>query len=134
MQILPRTAPLALGLCLAVSAAVAMEPASPFDGAYRGDMQVQPGGMSHDYTSPACQIQRPAEMSVRGGYAFLQYKDWHGHTLHYRGRIGADGTVNAYHRNGDGSSSVLNGNFSGNQFTGNMRRGRCDYSLALSRG
>ena len=135
MQRLRSVNPLALALPFVVAAAAAMAaPPTPFDGTYRGQMEVTPSGASNlTYTNPACEWKRPAEMSIREGYVLIWYKDWHRHTIHYKGEVGADGAVKARHHNGDGSWSVLDGRISGNQLTADMLRGRCQYSLQLSR-
>jgi len=55
------------------------------------------------------------------------------HRLHYKGKVDASGAVTAYHRNSDGSASVLNGQISNGQLTGEMQRGPCSYALALNK-
>ena len=125
---------LAIGFATIAIAAAADPPAATFDGAYSGDMTLGPAGLSRDYTNPPCVESRTASMTVKGGWVYISYADYKRHVLHYRGRIDAAGKVSAYHKNGDGSSSVLSGSVSGNQFTGDMRRGRCDYNVTLTKG
>jgi hypothetical protein len=126
-------AALALAFAIPTVAAIA-DPAATFDGRYRGSMSLASAGLSNAYSTPACVDQRPAVMLVRGGYVFMSYRDWGRHRIHYRGTVNGDGTVNAYHRNGDGSSSVLTGRINGAQLTADMRRGLCAYTVALTRG
>jgi hypothetical protein len=128
------TLPAALAFCLAVPTVSALaDPPGNFDGRYRGQMTLQPSGLNSDFTAPACTNQRPARMAVSGVYVFVTYHDWHRHLIHYKGRVNPDGSVKAWHRNRDGTGSILTGNISGNQFTANITRGRCDYTLSLSK-
>jgi hypothetical protein len=122
-----------LGLCLSTPTVAEDAPPAIFDGAYRGSMELAPSGLNADYTGPNCVTMRPAAMVIRNGYLFLSYKDWHHHRIHYRGQVNANGTVNAYHRNGDGSASALIGNINGNQFTAEMKRGKCNYTMELTK-
>jgi hypothetical protein len=134
MQPIRLIQPLALSLCLVVPTVAALaDQTASFDGRYRGSMTLAPSGLSNAYTVPACVDSRPAVMSIRSGYVFMSYRDWGRHRIHYRGRVNASGTVNAYHRNGDGSSSAMIGNISGAQFSADMRRGLCDYTVTLTR-
>jgi hypothetical protein len=127
--------PLALGLCLVVPIVAALaDQTGTFDGHYRGSMTLAPSGRSEAYGSPACADARPAVMSVRNGFVFMSYRDWGRHRIHHRGRVNPDGTVNAYHHNGDGSSSAMIGNFTGAQFSADLPRGLCDYTVMLTRG
>jgi hypothetical protein len=124
-----------LGCSLSIPAlAASAQPAGDFDGSYRGQMALQPSGLSDQYTNPPCDTQRPAAMSVRAGYVLLSYRDWHGHWIHYKGRVSADGSVKAWHRNGNGVGSPLTGNISGSQFTAGITRGHCDYTITLTKG
>jgi hypothetical protein len=72
-------------------------------------------------------------MSIRNGYVVVWYQDWHVHTIHYKGQVNAQGAVTAYHRNADGSASVLKGQISSGQLTADTLRGRCHYSFNLSK-
>jgi hypothetical protein len=129
--------PILLGLCLATPTVVATA-ASPttFDGAYRGSMTLEPSGLNDAYTGPDCVTARPAAMVVRHGYVYMSYRDWHHHLIHYRGRVNADGSVNAYHHNRSGFGSPLIGNISGNQLTAQIQRdhGKCYYAVTLTKG
>jgi hypothetical protein len=72
-------------------------------------------------------------MDIRGGYASIRYNDWKRHKLHYRGNVDPTGAVTASHLNGDGSSSILSAQINGNELTGTMRRGPCEYTVTLAR-
>jgi hypothetical protein len=129
--------PALLGLCLATPTVAATDaPPTTFDGTYRGSMAQDPSGLNSAYTGPSCVTERSAAMVIRHGYVFISYRDWHRHKIHYRGRVNADGTVNAYHRNRDGSVSPLTGNISGNQLTAQIQRdnGKCNYTVTLTKG
>jgi hypothetical protein len=108
--------------------------ATAFDGNYQGALSLSASGLSTDnaYRSK-CVEGRPATMTIRNGAVFIEYANWRGHKLHYRGRVDAAGAVNAYHRNGDGTTANLTGRISNNVLTGNMRRADCAYTATLTR-
>ena len=134
MRPLRHAMPFVLGATLCASSLTALaDPPSGFEGQYKGQMTLQPSGLNNNYTAPACSNERAASMSVRSGYVLVTYQDWHGHMIHYKGRVAADGSVKAWHRNNDGVGSLLTGNITGGQFSANITRGRCDYALALSK-
>ena len=72
-------------------------------------------------------------MTVRNGTVIIQYANWKGHILHYRGTVDATGAVNLAHTNSDGSKAVLTGQIQNNGFVGDMRRDPCDYKVQLAR-
>jgi hypothetical protein len=72
-------------------------------------------------------------MRVKRGYVRIWYKNYRGHTLHYRGRINSDGTVETSHTNRGGEAADLALQISDNQATGNLQRGRCWYSVTMTR-
>ena len=103
------------------------------DGIYVGSLTLASAGLSGDnFNRSGCVSGRPARALVRNGLINLEYANWKRHKLHYKGRVDANGTVTAYHKNGDGSSSVLNGQIANGQLTGNMQRGPCSYAVALA--
>jgi hypothetical protein len=106
-----------------------------FDGAYTGSMAQSASGLSTQTgnTSPACVEERPATMTIRNGNVYIRYRDWKRHTINYRGKVNASGWVDAYHKNSDGSSSILSGQISNNELTANMERGPCDYTATLAK-
>lgn len=111
---------------------VAAMPAS-FDGVYAGSLTLASSGLSDDNLNRSgCVSGRPARALVRGGLINIEYANWKRHKLHYKGRVDASGAVTAYHKNSDGSSSVLNGQISNGQLTGDMQRGPCNYAVALA--
>jgi hypothetical protein len=135
MHALRLTLPLLFGLTAAVPT-IAASPGSPspaFDGRYRGSMTLGPNGLSTAYTAPSCDDQRPASMSIRHGYIYMSYRDWQRNLIHYRGRVDGSGQLTAYHRNGDGSLSEMDGTISGDQLTANMARGHCAYTVTLQK-
>ena len=117
---------------------VAMAPPPPpmpasFDGVYAGSLTIASSGMSAgDLNRTGCVSGRPARALVRNGVINIEYANWKRHKLHYKGRVDANGTVTAYHKNSDGSSSVLNGQIANGELTGDMQRGPCNYSVALA--
>src|SRR5437773_2556058 len=112
MQKYRSTMPMLLGLCL-VGSTLAAAPASAalgpsgtvFDGDYAGAMNQTTPGVAGDgpNSASACAATRPATMLIRNGNAYLQYADWLGNVLHFRGIVDASGQLDLYHTNGDGS-------------------------------
>jgi hypothetical protein len=121
--------------------AAAMPPPPPppvsvasFNGTYAGPMTLSASGQSTQNESRSkCTEHRTATMTVRNGTVIIQYANWRGHILHYRGTVDATGVVNLEHTNGDGSKAVLTGQIQNNGFMGDMRRDPCDYSVNLAR-
>ena len=143
MQKYRSTMPMLLGLCL-VGSTLAATPASAalgptgtvFDGDYTGAMNLTANAASADgpNADPACVERRPATMLIRNGNAYLQYADWLGNVLHYRGTVNASGQVDLYHTNGDGNHSILAGQISNGVLTGHVERGEaCNYSVSLAK-
>jgi len=111
-----------------------MATAVSLDGAYYGSLTLQSAGLSGDSLNRSgCVSQRAATAAVRRGIINIEYANWKRHRLHYKGKVDATGAVTAYHRNSDGSASILNGQISGGQLTGDMQRGPCNYAVALSK-
>ena len=105
-----------------------------FDGMYVGSMTIASSGLSSgELNRTGCVSRRPARMEVHGGYASIRYNDWKRHKLHYRGQVDPTGAVTARHLNSDGSEAILSAQINGNELTGTMRRGPCEYSVALAR-
>lgn len=129
--------PMALGLCLSAAAA-AQTLLTTFDGEYRGRMVLQDkpmaaGGIQESGAVPPCEDHRPAEASITAGYITIQYLDWHRHLIHFRGQVGADGAVKAYHLNSNGQYSPLTGHISNNRLEADTLRGRCSYRFTLTK-
>ena len=128
---------LGLGSLLTIGAFASQQAmaASAFDGNYRGSFELSASGLSqqNEYRSK-CVERRPAAMTVRDGYATIDYGNWKGHRLHYRGNVAADGSVTLYHTNSDGTRAQLTGRIGNNVLTGNMSREGCAYSVTLTRG
>ena len=130
---------LGFGLLLTV-AAFGLEPAPPaaaasvFDGNYRGTFDLSASGLSqqNEFRSK-CVERRLAVMVVRDGFATIEYANWNGHRLHYRGNVAADGALTMYHTNSDGSRAMLTGRIGNNVLTGNMMREGCAYTVNLTR-
>jgi hypothetical protein len=110
-------------------------PHMSFDGLYKGSFVAQPyGGGTETLVGGNCDPgELPINMRVKRGYVRIWYKDYKGHTLHYRGKINADGTVETAHTNRGGSASDFALQISDNQATGNLQRGRCWYSVTMTR-
>ena len=121
MQKYRSTMPMLLGLCLAGST-LAATPASAalgptgavFDGDYTGAMNLTTPAVSGDgpNSDSACVERRPATMLIRNGKVYLQYANWLGNVLHYRGTVDASGLADLYHTNDDGNCSILAGQIS----------------------
>ena len=137
------TMPMLLGLCL-VGSTLAATPASAvpvptgtvFDGDYTGVMNLTTPAVSGDgpNSDSACVERRPATMLIRNGNVYLQYANWLGNVLHYRGTVDASGQMDLYHTNGDGSRSILAGQISNGVLTGHVERGEaCNYSVSLAK-
>jgi hypothetical protein len=128
--------PVAVAVCLGASAVAAQAPrVTAFDGMYQGMMeqQVRPSGVAgeHPGGEEPCEVRRPVQASIIAGYVILEYKDWHRHTIHFRGEAAADGSITVYHLNSDGTYSPLTGHIGAGQFTGETLRGRCYYEFSL---
>src|SRR5437764_14838035 len=103
------------------------------DGVYAGSLPLASAGSSTDLANRSgCVSGRPARALVRNGLINLEYANWKRHKLHYKGRVDGAGAVTAYHKNSDGSSSVLNGQIANGQLTGNMDSGPCSYAVAVA--
>jgi hypothetical protein len=143
MQKYRSTMPMLLGLCLAGSTLAAM-PASAalqptgtvFDGDYAGAMNQTTPGVAGDgpNSDSACAPTRPVTMLIRNGNVYLQYADWLGNVLHYRGIVNASGLVDLYHTNDDGNRSILAGQISNDVLKGHVERAEaCNYTVSLAK-
>ena len=143
MQKYRSTMPMLLGLCL-VGSTLAATPASAalgptgtvFDGDYTGAMNLTTSAVSGDgpNSDSACVERRPATMLIRNGNVYLQYANWRGDVLHYRGTVDASGLADLYHTNDDGNRSILAGQISNGVLTGHVERGEaCNYSVSLAK-
>ena len=143
MQKYRSTMPMLLGLCLvgstlaATPASAGLEPTGTvFDGDYAGAMNLTTNGAGWDgeKSNPACVQRRPTTVLIRNGNVYLQYANWLGNVLHYRGTVSASGQMDLYHTNGDGSPSKLAGQISNDVLTGHAeQRDGCDYLLSLAK-
>ena len=84
-------------------------------------------------TGGDCAPDRPTSMRVKRGDVRIWYQDYHGHTLHYRGKIDATGKINAWHTNQGGSRSILAGQISGDGANLDLNRGRCYYTVSMTK-
>ena len=143
MQKYRSTMPMLLGLCL-VGSTLAAAPAfaalgptgTVFDGDYTGAMNLTTPAVSGDgpNSDSACVERRPATMLIRNGNVYLQYANWLGNVLHYRGTVDAGGQMDLSHTNGDGSRSILAGQISNDVLKGHVERGEaCNYSMSLAK-
>jgi hypothetical protein len=104
-----------------------------FNGSYAGMMTVGVSGVQTTSTTyPICS-DRPINMTIRNGYATIEYRDWKHHLLHYRGLVDPAGTINLSHLNDDGSRSVFTLKGTDTGWNGEMRRGDCWYDVAMNR-
>ena len=72
-------------------------------------------------------------MRVKRGSVRIWYKNFNGHTLHYRGKVNATGTVETSHTNTGGGGAILALQVSNDQATGNLQRGRCWYKVTMTK-
>jgi hypothetical protein len=109
-------------------------PHMSFDGLYKGTFTPEAFGRSTEsFTGGNCDPELPINMRVKRGYARVWYKDFRGHTLHYRGTVKPDGTVETSHTNQGGGGAILAIQISNNQATGNLERGRCYYQVTMTK-
>jgi hypothetical protein len=105
-----------------------------FDGLYKGSFTPEAFGRSTEsLTGGNCDPELPINMRVKRGYARVWYKDFRGHTLHYRGTVKPDGTVETSHTNQGGGGAILALQISNNQASGNLERGRCYYQVTMTK-
>jgi len=91
------------------------------------------GGGTQTLTGGNCDPELPMNMRVKRGTVRIWYKNFVGHTLHYRGRIDATGKIETAHTNTGGSQSVFALQINGDQAAGNMERGRCWYGVTMTK-
>ena len=125
-----------------VAAAPPPPPAAPppppprmsFDGLYKGTMsQTASTQTTGELVGGGCTPDRPTSMRIKRGDVRIWYQDFVGHTLHYRGKIDATGKINAWHTNRGGSRSILAGQISGDTANLDLNRGRCYYTVSMTR-
>jgi hypothetical protein len=135
----PPPAPPAVAAAPPPTPAPPLQPAPPptpasLNGHYSGLATLGVSGVeSRGTTNPICVDRRPISMTISNGYATIVYQDWKLHTLHYRGRVDPSGKIYLSHLNGDGSRSVFTLHPSPEGWNGDMRRGNCEYMIALAR-
>ena len=141
----PPPAPAATAPPPQVAAAPAAPPPAPppppppasktsFDGLYKGMFVAQAfGGGTQSLTVGNCDPDLPINMRVKRGYVRVWYKNYVGHTLHYRGKVNSDGLVETSHTNQGGGGAILALQISNNQATGNLQRGRCWYQVTMTK-
>src|SRR5208282_4002442 len=79
-----------------------------FDGLYKGSFVPEPyGGGTQELVGGGCDPELPINMRIKRGDVRIWYKNYVGHTLHYRGRIDATGTVETSHTNQGGGGAIL---------------------------
>lgn len=105
-----------------------------FDGLYKGSFVPETfGRSSEELTGGNCDPELPINMRVKRGDVRIWYKNYVGHTLHYRGRIDATGTVETSHTNQGGGGATFALQISNGQATGNLERGRCYYQVTMTK-
>ena len=122
----------------ATTPALLPPPAPPphmsFDGLYKGSFTPEAFGRSTEsFTGGNCDPELPINMRVKRGYVRIWYKNYVGHTLHYRGTVKPDGTIETSHTNQGGGGAILALQISNNQATGNLERGRCYYQVTMTK-
>ena len=109
-------------------------PHMSFDGFYKGSFTPEAFGRSTEsFTGGNCDPELPINMRVKRGYVRVWYKDFRGHTLHYRGTVKPDGLIETSHTNQEGGGAILALQISNNQATGNLQRGRCYYQVTMTK-
>ena len=102
-----------------------------YDGAYAGSMSQSVGHLGA-HSNPSCVFSSPVSIRIEGGDVTISYTDWGGHKIDYRGKVDHTGKINAWHTNGDGSSSILSGRIGGDGFTGHLLDAEnCAYALTM---
>jgi len=105
-----------------------------FNGLYAGAATVGVSGAeTQGTTNPICVDNRPMNMSIHNGYVTISYHDWKHHLLHYRGRVDPTGKIYVSHLNGDGSRSIFTMQIGDTGANGQMQRGKCWYTVAMTR-
>jgi hypothetical protein len=104
-----------------------------FNGLYKGMITAGEARTTSELTGGNCDPDLPINMRVKRGDVRIWYKDFRGHTLHYRGRLNPDGTVETSHTNQGGGGAAFAMQISGDQATGNLQRGQCWYQVTMSR-
>jgi hypothetical protein len=117
--------------CSAVAASAGTSFA--YDGSYAGSMTVVGAASQVGAEQPACVNVRPVNMVIDRGSVTFWYAGAAGDVLHYRGAVNESGVVDAWHRNGDGSHTVLIGGIGGPGFVGYLDRedGSCRYRIIM---
>jgi hypothetical protein len=128
-----------LGIALLAGAAIsanAQQSSLGYDGAYAGSMVLSADPLPNGESYPACVNSRPVSMQIAHGVVTVSYVDWGRNTIHYRGKVGAAGDIQAWHTNGNGTRSILTGSIQQATFTGDLDRDqhRCPYSVVMSVG
>jgi hypothetical protein len=109
-------------------------PRTSFDGLYKGTMsQTASTQTTGALVGGGCDSDRPTSMRVKRGDVRIWYQNHNGHTLHYRGKIDPTGKINAWHTNRGGSGAILAGQISGDTANLDLNRGRCYYTVALTK-
>ena len=109
-------------------------PRTSFDGLYKGTMsQTASTQTTGSLVGGGCDPDLPMSMRVKRGDVRIWYKNFVGHTLHYRGKIDATGKIDAWHTNRGGSRSILAGQISGDTANLDLNRGRCYYTVAMTK-
>jgi hypothetical protein len=103
-------------------------------GSFVGSMTQSVATSQAGYSGPPpCQYQRPVSMQIDDGSVVAAYKDWGGNTIHFRGTVDDTGTVLAWHTNGNGTQSAMNGQITPTGFTGHLQRDNwlCIYDMTM---
>ena len=102
-----------------------------YDGTYAGSMAQSVGHLGA-HSNPNCVFRTPVSMRIERGEVVISYTAWGGHNIDYRGKVDATGKINAWHTNGDGSSSIASGRIGGDGFTGHLLEPEgCSYALTM---
>jgi len=106
-----------------------------YDGSYTGSMTLVDLNANTDPNRSACVYTRSVSMQIDRSSVTVWYADQAGNIIHYHGAVEESGSVDAWHRNGDGTLSTLLGGSGGPGFSGYLDRnnGRCHYKIIMTR-
>jgi hypothetical protein len=106
-----------------------------YDGSYEGSMTLVHPIANTDPNRPASVYTRSISMQIDRGSVTVWYADQAGNIIHYRGAVEESGSLDAWHRNSDGTYSTLLGGSGGPGFFGYLDRnnGHCHYKIIVTR-
>lgn len=134
MRTLFKSSGFALAILATTVAGKAQSISRDYDGSYAGSMTLLDIVSQASPDSSACVHIRSVSMQIDRGGVIVWYIDQAGNVIHFRGAVDDSGAIDAWHRNGDGSHSILLGGSGGPGFIGYLDRddGRCRYKIVMT--